>query len=450
MLMMRVLFVLSGVIAAFVASVGMNATTVPTDTYVEPSTHSCIVTWNDEDNSAWNLRYRLYSEEPVLLHSITASSYTGSSYSPVTLPAPWGGTNVRAGNSEIYFRNNYNNDGSYGNITYTIPEGYSDATFTMMITSYAANSNGAGNLTVATPQTADVTHYFSAGSTYYWVVTASSGEKITITTPDDKYSPSISLMAVYSGDASGAKLRANAWTYVNNLDKMTYTIEGLEIDTEYEVQVQAIGDDGTTSDWSRPDVFTTLAEEPFIPMVHILGDIDDQTWSPSTGTKMEYDAENELYTATIWVEADRTFGFSTEIDDNEDMGGWNYLEPFRFGPVSDNSIFPLTNEYMGQRLPLTFDNYGDIRILSTGEYQVTVSLEDNYIIIGKIGEPVHGYTTGDVNHDATVNIADVTALIDYLLGVNNNACEICADVNGDHAVNIADVTDLIDVLLGVN
>ena len=54
---------------------------------------------------------------------------------------------------------------------------------------------------------------------------------------------------------------------------------------------------------------------------------------------------------------------------------------------------------------------------------------------------------GDVNGDGSVTIADVTALIDLLLGgniINNDA----ADVNGDAAVSIKDVTDLIDMLLG--
>ena len=59
----------------------------------------------------------------------------------------------------------------------------------------------------------------------------------------------------------------------------------------------------------------------------------------------------------------------------------------------------------------------------------------------------HGFDLGDVNHDQNVNIADVTALIDYLLSSEGNVCEICADVNGDHAINIADVTALIDMLL---
>ena len=58
------------------------------------------------------------------------------------------------------------------------------------------------------------------------------------------------------------------------------------------------------------------------------------------------------------------------------------------------------------------------------------------------------FLRGDVNKDGFVNIADVTALIDYLLSgdatpVNLSAC----DCNLDTAVNIADVTALIDFLL---
>ena len=62
----------------------------------------------------------------------------------------------------------------------------------------------------------------------------------------------------------------------------------------------------------------------------------------------------------------------------------------------------------------------------------------------------HAFEPGDVNHDGSVSIADVTALIDYLLGSDNGVCDICADVNGDNAVSIADVTALIDMLLGGN
>ena len=60
---------------------------------------------------------------------------------------------------------------------------------------------------------------------------------------------------------------------------------------------------------------------------------------------------------------------------------------------------------------------------------------------------VHNFALGDVNHDNTVNISDVTLLIDYLLDDHNTCCTICADMNGDKGINISDVTALIDHLL---
>ncbi len=59
----------------------------------------------------------------------------------------------------------------------------------------------------------------------------------------------------------------------------------------------------------------------------------------------------------------------------------------------------------------------------------------------------HGYKLGDVNHSGDVTIADVTALIDGLLGDTSSLCQICADVNLSGDVTIADVTALIDMLL---
>lgn len=58
------------------------------------------------------------------------------------------------------------------------------------------------------------------------------------------------------------------------------------------------------------------------------------------------------------------------------------------------------------------------------------------------------FARGDVNGDENVNIADVTALIDYLLSGNAAGVNVgAADCNQDETVNIADVTALIDYLL---
>lgn len=56
---------------------------------------------------------------------------------------------------------------------------------------------------------------------------------------------------------------------------------------------------------------------------------------------------------------------------------------------------------------------------------------------------------GDVNGDGFVTIADVTTLIDYLLG-GGVINEKNADMNGDSTITIADVTALIDYLLSGN
>lgn len=57
-------------------------------------------------------------------------------------------------------------------------------------------------------------------------------------------------------------------------------------------------------------------------------------------------------------------------------------------------------------------------------------------------------TKGDVNGDGNVSIADVTALIDYLLTGDTSAVILeNADVSSDGLISIADVTALIDLLL---
>ena len=62
-----------------------------------------------------------------------------------------------------------------------------------------------------------------------------------------------------------------------------------------------------------------------------------------------------------------------------------------------------------------------------------------------------GILRGDVNEDSTVSIADVTALIDYLLSGNPDGVNTeNADCNLSEDISIADVTALIDYLLSGN
>ena len=90
-----------------------------------------------------------------------------------------------------------------------------------------------------------------------------------------------------------------------------------------------------------------------------------------------------------------------------------------------------------------------------GSYRIAISVVAAdlqtaacYIITTKA--PAPQFLPGDVNNDGSVNISDVTALIDILLASNSDISNPAADVNQDGSVNISDVTALIDMLLTSN
>ena len=58
------------------------------------------------------------------------------------------------------------------------------------------------------------------------------------------------------------------------------------------------------------------------------------------------------------------------------------------------------------------------------------------------------YKIGDVNIDGEVNISDVTAIIDIILGAPADAATLArCDVNDDNEINIGDITAIIDIIL---
>ena len=219
--------------------------------------------WTDQTPAANLASYTLevsYVNPVELLNTLSGTDFSGSatSYYNITLTAPWGGTNTRGGlNSIIYFRNS---SSSYGNITYTIPAGYENKTFTMKITT-GSTSDGAGNLTVATPQTSAVGHNFSAGETFAWLVTASSGQKITITSTDANYSPDIAKIEVYSGDATAVTLNANetgneTYRLITGITNKYYDVTNLIDEGTYTYRVKAVYNGNTESEWSNIEEVT--------------------------------------------------------------------------------------------------------------------------------------------------------------------------------------------------
>ena len=244
-------------------------------------------------------------------------------------------------------------------------------------------------------------------------------------------------------DVKPTNSSADEWGNEFYLPGATYMVEGLTPGTTYQYYV--VCSDSHNS-------FTSAVREVTLPLndVYMLGG-DDQGWDCTDGSKkFVYDAENKVYTMTYTFPAENNyFGFTTVLAENNDQGGWDYIEQFRFGAVANEgtNFIWYEDQHNGQPISMTWDAYHAIQIPG-GEYKLTVNLTDMTLIIEKV-VPDHGYEVGDVNHDKAINIADVTALIDHLLGTGT-VCEICADVNGDSNINIADVTALIDKLLNIN
>ena len=91
-------------------------------------------------------------------------------------------------------------------------------------------------------------------------------------------------------------------------------------------------------------------------------------------------------------------------------------------------------------LRITFDDSSHAIVTNT-ETTGTIDLANvDYMCFGE----VVSHIVGDVNIDSEVNIADINAVINVILGDGNIAL---ADVNGDGEVNIADINAIINIIL---
>ena len=120
---------------------------------------------------------------------------------------------------------------------------------------------------------------------------------------------------------------------------------------------------------------------------------------------------------------------------------------------ADGTVDDVNDFYSEEKISLTSNGHGATIEKSydeeTAKLTVTVKGED----INENTDNFHTYTIqfakpkkGDVNGDKQVTIADVTALVNIILGKEDE--NVVADVNDDGAVTIADVTALVNIILG--
>ena len=110
---------------------------------------------------------------------------------------------------------------------------------------------------------------------------------------------------------------------------------------------------------------------------------------------------------------------------------------------TDSTLTPVDNPYTVERTD------ADQTIIFAALAQATGKTVSEFAVVEvtiPAAEP--SYLRGDVNMDGSVGIADVTALIDYILSKDATGISLlAADTNEDGSIGIADVTCLIDYIL---
>ena len=256
--------------------------TTPEAVVVEPGKTNANVAWVDEDDAAWNLRYRLYdpegaagetyfwdfedaqAEDNSLPGGWTSIDADGDGYGWYHLnQAAEGNWNCHSGNGHVTSAS-YMGGVLYPNDWLVSPQvtlngslsfwaagqdaSWADEVFAVYVTtgdpndvdSYVKISDDITATGVVTEYTFDLSEY--AGQVGYVAIRHYN--------VSDMFRLNIDDVTIGGGEQEAE------WTYVYDITDLSYLIEGLAENTTYEVQVQAT-DGEQTSDWTESVIFTT-------------------------------------------------------------------------------------------------------------------------------------------------------------------------------------------------
>ena len=188
-----------------------------------------------------------------------------------------------------------------------------------------------------------------------------------------------------------------------------------------------------------------LAFSPVQAAIYMVGNHPFGDWNPGNGVEMT-DAGNGIYTLTVNVGGTVWFVFADGLSSDWNVFNANY----RFGPSGNGSQeVTLGNNYTTQKS----NNNHSYKFTGNGiDYTFTFNLNNLSFNVKEYVEPSGpdpSTLVGDVNGDGEINVADLNALVNILLGeAADYDTTHRADVNYDSEINIADVNVLTDYILG--
>ena len=163
-----------------------------------------------------------------------------------------------------------------------------------------------------------------------------------------------------------------------------------------------------------------------------------------SGNKDVHSSESEVW-ARIKVEQPSTLTFDFKAWGETYDGSAVDVCICMFNGTSQFSYGARDNDWETHRIELNNIGTYDLRFIYHKDYMDNG--EGDYFAVDNVALTPKALR-GDVNGDGYITIADVTALIDYLLSGDASGINlVVADCNLDYNVSIADVTRLIDYLL---
>ena len=186
-------------------------------------------------------------------------------------------------------------------------------------------------------------------------------------------------------------------------------------------------------------------EDPIEPTdsaeIYLVG--GEGNWSLTVPMGKMTNLGNGTYVDTLTIGAPIYFVFADGGPDKWNDNWTTFNSTYRYGPVSTTTITTGTQYVTAKRN----NNYSYYFTGDGSDYLVTFNL-DALTFSLEVIEPQPLVLRGDVNNNGIIEIADVTTLIDYLLGYESDVFnETNADVNASGTIDIADVTALIDLIL---
>lgn len=121
---------------------------------------------------------------------------------------------------------------------------------------------------------------------------------------------------------------------------------------------------------------------PNFDHLYAIGQLVPEGWNPTKGVELTKKADN-VFEGVFTTTLDTTgFAFTTVLAENNDGGGWAYLNANRFSAAEDGAVVTV-----GDAMPLVKVGNTALRIAPAGQYKMTVNLNNMTLLVENYVEP---------------------------------------------------------------